>query len=128
MEPLICPQCGGQITSYPPGQVFTTCEYCSTTFRIDSNKEKDVSAPMPVYRPIESEASIKPQYFIPVILGVFAVFGLIVLIALASGTPRSSRTPPYRTPYTAPPVTPTPSPTAVTDLLEFGGTGTGDGL
>ena len=127
MEPLICPQCGGQITSYLPGQVFTTCEYCSTTFRIDTNKEKDVSAPMPIYKPIESEARIKPQYFVPVLLGVFAVFGLVILMALASGT-RSPRTPPSRTPYTVASVTPTPSPTPITNLLEFGGTGTGDGL
>jgi hypothetical protein len=127
MEPLICPQCGGQITSYLPGQVFTICQYCSTTFRIDTNKERDVSLPPPVYKPIESEASIKPQYIIRVLAGVFAVFGIVILIALASGT-RSSRTPPYRTPYTAPSVTPTPSPTPNTNLLEFGATGTGDGL
>jgi len=127
MEPLICPQCGGQITTYLPGQVFTTCEYCSTTFRIDTNKEKDVSVPMPVYKPIETEPNIKPQYIIPVLAGVFAVFGIVILIALASST-KSSKNPPYRTLYTAPSVTPTPSPTPITNLLEFGATGTGDGL
>lgn len=127
MEPLICPQCGGQITTYLPGQVFTTCEYCSTTFRIDTNKEKDVSVPMPVYKPIESDPNIKPQFIIPVLAGVFAVFGIVILFAFASSV-KTSKNPAYRTPYTAPSVTPTPSPTPITNLLEFGATGTGDGL
>jgi hypothetical protein len=86
-----------------------------------------VSVPMPVYKPIETEPNIKPQYIIPVLAGVFAVFGIVILIALASST-KSSKSPPYRTLYTAPSVTPTPSPTPITNLLEFGATGTGDGL
>ena len=79
MEPLICPQCGGQITTYVPGQAFTTCQYCSTTFLIEANKQKD----LPVYEPVEESFQPKSQsqVIIGVMVGVFVVFGLVIFFA-----------------------------------------------
>jgi hypothetical protein len=129
MEPLICPQCGGQITSYTPGQAFTTCRYCSTTFLIETNKQKDVVPAEPVYEPVSS--SPKPQLIIGVMAAVFVIFGIVIFGALVASSGRSKGTPPRTfTPLTTPDqrryATATPTPNL--NILEFGSAGTGDGL
>jgi len=126
MEPLICPQCGGQITDYVEGRTFATCGYCSTRFLIEQNRESVVSPP-PVYEPLET-TRFRPQVFVSVIGGVFAVIAFFVFVALVS----SKRTPTvgstfYGTPRpsaTTPALKSSPNP----NLLEFGGKGTGSGL
>jgi len=126
MEPLICPQCGGQITDYVEGRTFATCGYCSTRFLIEQNRESVVSPP-PVYEPLET-TRFRPQVFVSVIGGVFAVIAFFIFVALVSsektptvgstfyGTPRPSAS--------APALKSSPNP----NLLEFGGKGTGSGL
>jgi hypothetical protein len=130
MEPLICPQCGGKITQYLPGQAFTTCSYCSTAFRIDQNKEKDVAPP--VYEAAPSTGS-RPELFVSVLIGVLVVFGALVFIGIVVSRRSTPAAPPYTPPRAVSPgsaASPVPSPvvTPNVNLLEFGGKGTGNGL
>lgn len=125
MEPLICPQCGGRITQYLPGQAFTTCSYCSTTFRVESNKQKDVEPPVPVYESMPGSGP-KPEVFVTVLIAVVLIFGGLVFIGVLGDT-RPTRTPSAYSPPSARPGT-SPSPTPNPNLLKFGGKGTGDGL
>ena len=130
MEPLICPQCGGQITDYMPGRSTTICGYCGTRFLIEPNKQAIVSPPTdpaPVYTPLDTQR-ISP--FISVLVGVFLVFGFVIFAALVGSNKTPSRTQAVAsTPYssTPAPVKPTvsqPDPS----LLNFGGNGVGEGL
>ncbi len=128
MEPLICPQCGGRITSYSPGQTFTTCQYCSTSFLIEANKQKDAD-PVSVYTP---DPKRNPQQtIISVIVAAFLVIGGAIFFAVVSSTKTTRPKSPPITSFTPRPST---SPVASTtstpdpDLLGFGGKGTGNGL
>lgn len=126
MEPLICPQCGGKITSYAPGQRFTTCSYCSTTFLIEENKQTPTPA-APVYEPYKYSGP-KPQLFVVIIGAVIAVMVGVLLIGLAAskkGIASPPRTGGFFPSSPTPKVTPVPTPNP--NILEFGGTGTGEG-
>jgi hypothetical protein len=80
----------------------------------------------PVYEPVKT--TVKPQALIGVMVGVFAVFGIVIFTALVSST-KSSRTPSRSTPYSyVPSRSPSPVATPNPNLLEFGGSGTGNGL
>ncbi len=53
MKPLICPQCGGKITSYLPLQNFATCGYCETKIVIEkqtsASRNKFVDQPIKTF-------------------------------------------------------------------------------
>ncbi|HEX3102745.1 MAG TPA: hypothetical protein VHQ01_13165 [Pyrinomonadaceae bacterium] len=124
-KPLICPQCGGEIENYSPGQTMATCSYCGTRFLVDPRNEP---AP-PVYEPVEF-SSPNPQATTAVIalIVIFLVGGVIVtaFISGIKGTSqsRSGTAKPIASPVGGKPVlAPTPNP----NLLEFGGKGTENG-
>ncbi len=124
MEPLICPQCGGQITSYEPGATFATCGYCSTRFLIDQNKQSDAA---PDLSPPVTSVSPRPLGF--VIAGIVIAVVVAVLAAMIANQrppPRSGTTPVW--PSSSPKPGGSPWSTPNNNLLEFGGKGTGNGL
>jgi len=129
MEALICPQCGGQITEYSATQNFTTCKYCSTKFLINSAKAAPAEIPEPVYQVTEANFDPKVLAWVGIVI-VFGVGGLLLagLIKGIKGTPiqpvvaGKTVTP---TPYG---LRSTPEPTPNTNLIEFGGKGTENGL
>jgi hypothetical protein len=131
MEPLICPQCGGQITDYSPERSFATCGYCGTRFLIEPNKQSNQPPPpapaeLPDFTPSEPDPG--NRLIVGVIASIVAVvFGVIIMAMVVSV--RSSPKP-GRTIYGFATSTPRPSPTATPNLnlLEFGGKGTGNGL
>ena len=67
MRPLICPQCGGQITEYPEGARFTTCDYCETRFVIEENK-----APRGPQAPVEAP-EISTSFDVPPFVRVLGI-------------------------------------------------------
>ena len=123
-KPLICPQCGGEIENYSPGQTMATCGYCGTQFVI----EKDRHAAPPVYETVEFPSPNPQATAVIVLLVIFLVGGFIV-VAFIKGikgtSPSVSGTAkPTATPLNGKPVLiPTPNP----NLLDFGGKGTGNG-
>ena len=131
MRPLICPQCGGQITEYREGATFTTCEYCATRFLIEENKVRR-RPPQPVEAPELSTSGDLPPFVrvLGISMGLIAVVGVIGLLMFAGGrkTPSSSGTS-YSPPLFRKPDTPTPVATATPDkpLMQFGGTGENPG-
>ena len=126
MRPLICPQCGGQITSYLPGQVFTTCQYCSTKFLIEENKQKRPEPVEPSYTPPPAMVEKSPM-FIGVLSAVMVVFGIVFVIAIISKTGKQT-VEPRPSLFTASPSPTKPIATPDPNLLVFGGEGTGNGL
>jgi len=127
MKPLICPQCGGKITTYSSGQTFTTCSYCSTRFLIDANKEEPF--PEPVREPFDFGNALSTIIGVSVAGVLFIVIVIAFLASSPGKTSNRSPDPVYRgaTPRSAEPrVSPTQAPDP--NLLSFGGKGTGDGL
>lgn len=126
MEPLICPQCGGQITNYSRGQAFATCGYCATRFLIRPDEPDD----KPPQYPVTEMTTPSPKIIAGVVLTLMALGGGFLLTALFSGI-KGSSPPGSSTPYSYSPPTRsgTPSPAAPDpNLLSFGGKGTGNGL
>ena len=127
MEPLICPQCGGQITDYSLGQAFATCGYCGTRFLIEKQKQQTPSYtydPQPEQRQLPQ---ISPQAIAGIVtVGTFALLLIAVFSGLSRHDERSPMSGAYNVNKTSPaskPITP-PDP----NLLSFGGKGTGNGL
>jgi hypothetical protein len=129
MEPLICPQCGGQITDYSPGQAFAFCGYCGTRFLIENQKPHTPAYtydPQPEPPPRQLP-QISPQAIAGIVtVGTFA----LLLIAVFSGLSKHDERSPTSGAYNVNKTSPTPKPTPATDpnLLTFGGKGTGNGL
>lgn len=124
MEPLICPQCGGQITSYLPGATFATCSYCSTKFLVAQNKQSDVASS---YEP--PVTSLSPRIIAAAATVVIVGIALVLIASITSK--RRITSPASPTSYTATPAArgnATPAATPSDTLLEFGGKGTGNGL
>jgi len=127
MEALICPQCGGQITNYSPGQTFATCGYCSTRFLIAP--PTPAVAPTPTYAAqdvpeFESLPEIASPRLTSGIATVMIVgFGILVFFVFASIKNQNKSGKPL---YGG---TAKPSPAAPSNpiLLEFGGKGDGNG-
>lgn len=128
MKPLICPQCGGKITSYLPLQNFATCGYCATKIVLEqptpTSQNKSVNQPTQTF-------SLSSSTLAAFIVVGCVIISTIFLIAMLAGKKEpqqpilstyNSRS--YSTPTPRPSPTPTPNP----NLLEFGGKGTGDGL
>ena len=125
MEPLICPQCGGQITNYSPGQTIATCEYCETKFVIAENKKP---AEPPIF---EENVSATPNFglIIGIVIGVVVLVAGGVLISVVSSVRTAvSRIPTITSPSRATTTKTEPTPTPTPELLEFGGKGTGNGF
>lgn len=121
MRPLICPQCGGQITDYRVGVTFATCGYCSTRFLIEENK---LPPPAQVDPPeIEIPSDVRDG-FIKVIGGVLAAVAVIAFIAVVASKgkkePTYTSTLPFASRPTSTPYAP-PTPTPDTAILRFGG-------
>jgi hypothetical protein len=130
MEPLICPQCGGQINDYSPEKAFATCGYCLTRFLIDANRRSQ-PAPTPPLTDFEPTRTGNDNYFLTVVAGVIVAVIVVSVIMGIVVSNRNSSKPPYRAAAATPVTTPTRySPTATPNLnmLEFGGKGTGNGL
>jgi hypothetical protein len=128
MKPLTCPQCGGKITEYNQWQPFVTCQYCSTRFVVETEKQPAVSFDH------SYENSSSPNIGRNLVIGVFVTIGLIfgagLLLSLVKSGPKTTPTPPtypvYKT--ASPPKSATPAATPNPNLLEFGGKGTSNGL
>src|SRR5437016_5489137 len=122
MEPLICPQCGAQITEYTPGATFATCGYCSTKFLIEKNRQSVVADPLEIEVP-----STTTQAFLPVVWGVIAAIVIIASITIVSI--KSPKTGAGSSLYSRGTPGPTSSPMATPDnaVLRFGGPGTDNG-
>ena len=129
MEPLICPQCGGQINDYSPEKAFATCGYCMTRFLIDANRRsQQAPPPLPAFEPVRTGSNGPLLTAVAGVTVAIIVFILIIGIAVSN---RETPKPPYRTIAATPAQTQArSSPTATPDpnLLEFGGKGTGNGL
>ncbi len=128
MKPLICPQCGGKITSYLPLQDFATCGYYET--KIVNEQQKPVARNEFSALPGQT-FNLNSTVIAAFILGACVVFGAIILTAILNVKKEPSM--PTITAYTPqsysiPTPLPSPSPTPDPNLLEFGGKGTGDGL
>ena len=123
-KPLICPQCGGEITNYSSGQTMATCGYCGTQFVVKQDNEP---AP-PAYETAEF-ASPNPQATAIVVLVLIFLVGGFIVAAFIKGIKGTSpsgsgTTKPAATPARGQtPAVPTPNP----NLLDFGGKGTGNG-
>lgn len=128
MKPLICPQCGGKITEYDRWEKFATCQYCSTRFLIEQEKQ---SQPPPIHFEPSYDSSEKLDYGQNLVIGIVAVvgliFGAIILLSLVKTKSKPAAPPNYPV-YTTPQKTVSPTPTPNPNLLEFGGNGTGNGL
>lgn len=129
MKPLICPQCGGNITEYSQWQKVINCQYCSTRFIVgQENDEPAAGFEPPRFAP---ETKVNSSPLIGAIAAICIIFGGIILFSLVKTKPRS--TPPtypvYRTtPVATPQRTPVPESTPNLNTLEFGGKGTANGL
>ncbi len=121
MRPLICPQCGGQITEYEPGATFTVCEYCSTRFLIEENKQPrtpPVFVEPPDLGPPDSAAPF--VRILGLSIGAIAVVVVLALVLAKSGTTSngySISSTPSKTVTTV--KTPVPTPTPDAALLRF---------
>ena len=127
MKPLICPQCGGNITEYSQWQKVMNCGYCGTRFI----SAEENAAPEIRFEPARGATeNFNQNALIGAVVAICAVFGGIIFLTFAKSKPRS--TPPTYPVYKATPVSPqrTPVPESTPDpnLLRFGGTGTGNGL
>ena len=83
LEPLICPQCGGQITDYPPGATFAICSYCSTKFHVDDNKQRPIAVPSPVTPVVDIPDESDPTQTVVKIFG--GVIVAILVVGIISG-------------------------------------------
>src|SRR3982750_2532603 len=128
LEPLICPQCGGQITEYKPGATFTTCSYCSTKFRVEENKQAPPTvAAEAVEIPEESDPT---QTFVKLIGGVMVAIVVVVVGAVVTSKKTTPSPPVYATTNSAKPapVPVLPKQNAPdTALLRFGSSGAANG-
>jgi hypothetical protein len=79
LEPLICPQCGGQITDYPPGATFAICSYCSTKFHVEDNKQRPIAVPPPVIPAVNIPDESDPTQT------VIKIFGGVIVAILVVG-------------------------------------------
>jgi len=122
-RPLICPQCGGEITNYTPGQAYATCGYCNTRFLIERDKEPDI--PMPVYQEIDDSPPDDPNKAVAGIVTVI-ILALAVSLFIALTTSKGSKSSASST--SSANRKPSPSPAAQLNVFEFGGKGTTDGL
>lgn len=129
MRPLICPQCGGQIKHYLPGQTFATCGYCATRFLIEdemrSAQAADLSPP--------AGRELSPAAIAGIVAALLLVIGAVVLVAMmVSVNSKKTVAPVAVKPAAATPslrATPLPSRSPEDpNLLSFGGKGTGNGL
>ena len=122
LEPLICPQCGGQITDYTPGATFAICSYCSTKFLVEANKQRPApievlpDATPAVDVPEESDPS---QSFVKIVGSI--IFGILVVGIIAGLAGKKSNTGAvYSTPIIAgssPSAVPV-SPANIRDLIQ----------
>ena len=128
MKPLICPQCGGNITEYSQWQKVMNCGYCGTRFMTGEEK----SAPEVRFEPSRPTAgSFNQSALIGAIVVVCAVLGGIIVLTLAKANPKTPPTyPTYKTTVATPDPkrSPVPESTPNPNLLEFGGKGTANGL
>lgn len=127
MRPLICPQCGGKITDYQPGATFTDCEYCSTRFLIEPNKQPR-TPPAPVEPPGLDAGPPLPSFVkvLGIVMGaiaVIAVFAIVVTKSSRRDSEPGSSSSLFRSSSTR---TPSPSPTPDRALLRFGTQGFSD--
>lgn len=129
MKPLICPQCGGNITEYSQWQKIIHCGYCGTRFIVGEEN----AAPAVPFEPSRdaSETLNKGQNVVfGAIAAICLVFGGIIVLSLVKAKPKS--TPPtyptYKTTIPSPAKSASPAPTPKLNVLEFGGTGTANGL
>ncbi len=131
MEPLICPQCGGQITDYSPEKAFARCSYCATRFLIETNKQSQQppakAAELPNFSEFAPDQS--NRFIVGVIASILAVVVGVAIMAVVVSV-RSSSKPPVIRGIAASPTQVRSSPTATPNpnLLDFGGKGTGNGL
>ena len=127
MKPLICPQCGGNITEYSQWQKVINCQYCSTRFIVGEQNP----APVIDFEPSPNvPLSFNSSALVGAIAAICILFGGIIVFTLAKRKPKS--TPPTYPVYKATPVTPQRSPvpesTPDPNQLQFGGKGTANGL
>ena len=129
LKPLICPQCGGQITNYPPGSRSVTCDYCSTKIQIAHNDQpKPTYANDPPALEAPSHGTASPNVGIIVAGVLMILLGAVILISLLNSKKRDVRA----VNNVIPPV-PRSTSTGVSRkvdpgcVLSFGEGGTGDG-
>jgi len=125
--PAICPQCGGKITTFDARQNLATCGYCQTQFVIEPAKQP---AAQPGFIHQTPKSPIPGVKVISIAAAVCLILGSIFFIAIFA----SRKIEPdltlgnYSKPYTTPISPRSPAPTPNSNLLEFGGKGTGNGL
>ncbi len=127
MKPLVCPQCGGKITDYSPLENFAVCEYCSTQFVIEPEKQAAASASPTADDSPTAEESLDPYDPLGKIACAFLlIFFVIGVVVSNNNWSRQTYSSPDLLKYM--PADPVAAPPAKANLLEFGGTGAGDGL
>jgi hypothetical protein len=126
LEPLICPQCGGQITDYPPGATFAICSYCSTKFHVEDNKQRPIAVPPPATPVLDIPDESDPTQTVVKIFG--GVIVAILVVGIIGGLAGKKRNigPVYNTSTVAAstPAAAPVSPANVRDLIQgqFGDT------
>ncbi|MBV9215690.1 MAG: hypothetical protein JO053_05895, partial [Acidobacteria bacterium] len=126
LNPLICPQCGGEIHDYTAGQAMATCGYCGTQFYIPTvvSTPPPVAPPAPTFYGAGSTSLDVMGRTFGLAIGVVVV---IIVVGLAFiGSKKTSTSSGY-SPFASRTASPTPSPTPDPALLRFGGPGNGDG-
>jgi hypothetical protein len=123
MKPLICPQCGGKVTEYEAWQNFARCGYCETEFIITPESKNDEKSVIEsAFRFAGSTVLILSTVCVLIFVG--SIFLIVSLTKSKESSPTSSATP--NAPKAKSETSPKSKPD--TDLLVFGGEGTGEGL
>lgn len=129
MKPLICPQCGGNITEHSQWQKVVNCGYCGTRF-IGGAENAEPAIKFNPSRDALERLNNGQNMMVGVIAAVCLVFGGIIVLSLVKAS--SKKTPPtypvYTTNTPSTQRTPVPEATISPNLIEFGGTGTANGL
>lgn len=135
MKPLICPQCGAKILKYDARVEFADCDYCGTKVLIESQTGANAK---PVDFGHFSESGHSPLTENLDILKIFG-FGMLIVVIIGGVVLFTAIEPKSKTPggtsFVKKPVEipnqtiakPTATPPSE-NLLDFGGTGTSDGL
>lgn len=128
MKPLICPQCGGKITSYSARQDFAVCGYCATKFVVEHEKQT-ATQPEFVYQTPSSPIPSVKVFSIAIAAICLVIVGIFFVRILSSRKDEPDLNfGGYTKPYSTPIPLLSPAPTVNPNLLEFGGKGTGNGL
>src|SRR5260221_1991238 len=124
LKPLICPQCGGEITNYSPGQTFATCSYCSTRFVIDAKEQEKDDVAVPVLEEIDDSPTVNSNQLVTVVVVVFCIItGIVIIGSLASISIKSTSSTKDLVHNTAASPRGTPQPVPNPNLLELRGQG-----